>query len=57
VVILSFPYISSSAILPPIATQILSSKYCFVYKPDYIDSSSGEKIVTPPEEPLGIIEI
>ena len=55
--ILSLPFISSSAILPPIATQILSNKYYFVYKPDSIDYSSGENYVSPPEEPLGMIEI
>jgi hypothetical protein len=57
VVTLFLPLIISSAILPPMPTQILFSRYYFEYIPDSIASSFGVKIVTPPAPPLGTIDI
>jgi hypothetical protein len=57
VVTLLGPFIIYSAILPPSPTHILFSRYSFEYIPDSIVSSLGENIVTPPDYPLGTIDI
>jgi len=56
-VIIFSPLTISSAILPPSPTHILFSRYSFVYNPELILSSFGAKTVTPPETPLGTIDI
>jgi hypothetical protein len=57
VVTLFLSLIISFAILPPMPTLILFSRYNYEHIPDSIASSFGVKIVTPPAQPQGTIDI